>query len=444
MLKMGCAQADVTPDFPVFLRGYGFRNKKTSAVADRLETGVIALEQSGRKILLITADMEGIFVEYCREITARIRREFGIGYPDVVISCSHTHFSPGFPGYAVTFPGGEIPLGIYPRDEQYFEFWYERTRDAVRRALEDLEEVRLDHAAVPVPGIAFNRRTVRKADGKVETNYVLPDHPGDYDFLPIDHDFTVWRFMKGDRPKAILGRYSCHPVTGDALQYDISADYPGAFKQAVQTEYGCPGFFLLGTAGDVVPMKRSARARKYMGGILARMIHVNELNFSPAPEFRLEARSFTVRSTIVHRLGSGDPDAFWQDVLRDAQKSIVYGNTPDKNATYQKLWDAGYRYLLTKRFAANEFDIPIQMLRLGDRILVGLPFEILTDVGRKLREACPDALIISITGGYEGYLPLASDYEIGGYETETEAHFQPDTGDRILAECIKAVRSFRN
>ena len=57
MLKMGCAKVDTTPDFPVYLRGYGFRNRQTDAIADRLETGVIALEQEGKTILLITADL---------------------------------------------------------------------------------------------------------------------------------------------------------------------------------------------------------------------------------------------------------------------------------------------------------------------------------------------------------------------------------------------------
>ena len=56
MLKMGCAKIDVTPDFPVFLRGYGARKQKTTLVEEPIEVGVIALEQDGKKVLMITAD----------------------------------------------------------------------------------------------------------------------------------------------------------------------------------------------------------------------------------------------------------------------------------------------------------------------------------------------------------------------------------------------------
>ena len=440
MLKLGCAKADTTPDFPVYLRGYGVRSRKTAVAADRLETGVIALEQEGRTVLLITADLEGIHIDHCRLIGERLRKEFGVGFPELFISSSHTHFSPGFSAYAVTVPGGELPMAMYPPDEAYFEFWYARTREAVRRALDDREAVTMESAAIPVPGIAFNRRTVRKSDGMVETNYVLPENPDDYLFNPIDPEFTVWRFRHGDRLKAVLGRYGCHPVSGTPLLYEISSDYPGAFQRAVQREYGCPGFFLLGTAGDVVPMKRSLQARRDMGEILARMIHLNDLQFRPEPDLPLAASSFTVRGTLKRLAETDDLEGYWRQALEDARRTAVAGKAPGEDESYLKLRDAAYRYLIAKRFGAKDFDIPIQLLRLGRRVLVALPFEILTDFGLKLRAACPEATVVSMTGGYEDYLPLAADFAKGGYETESEADFLPDTGDRVLAECVKQIR----
>ena len=442
MLKVGCAKADTTPDFPVYLGGYGFRNRKTATAADRLETGAIALEQEGKTLLLLTTDMEGIHVDDCRRIGERIRKEFGIGFPELVISASHTHFAPGFTPYAVGVVGGELPLGMYPPDERYFEFWYGRVREAVRRALDDREEVTLEYAAIPVPGISFNRRTIRKSDGMVVTNFELPEDPEAYRFSPVDPELSVWRFMKGNTPKGILGRFSCHPVAGESLLYEISADYPGAFRRVIREEYGCPGFFLLGTAGDVVPMKRSPRARVYMGEVLARMIHLNDLQFRPEPEFRLEARSFAVRGTLKRVATAADPEEFWRRALAEAEKIAVPGRTPDEDKAYLKIRDAAYRYLITKRFGSKEVDLPVQLIRLGGRILVALPFEILTEIGTKLRAACPNALILSVTGGYEDYLPLAADFAMGGYETEAETDFLPDTGDRILAACIEAVRKF--
>ena len=435
MLKMGCAKIDVTPDFPVFLRGYGARKQKTTLVEEPIEIGVIALEQDGKKVLMITADNIGIHVEECREITERIRKEFGIGYPDVMISGSHTHFAPGFSAFAVSFPEGELAQGVYPADTQYFEFWYGKLRIAVRAALDDMEPVTLDYVVIPVSGIAFNRRTVKKSDGLVKTNYLLPPNLDDFDFSPIDEKFYVWRFRKANRPKAILGRYSCHPVTGGAEYYGISADYPGYFKRCVQDEFGCPGFFLLGTAGDVVPMRRNGQSRRDLGEVLARTIRLNELNFRKADDFVLETGNFTVPGTLVRIADHATMEQDFQAALADAKK-YPHEYRPEFGA-------AAGRYLIARRFASKEFDIPIQLLRLGRHVIVGLPFEVLTAIGLELRAACPEAVIASITGGYESYLPLASDFPKGGYETDNGANFAPETGNRVLEGCIAAVKKFQ-
>ena len=101
MLKMVCAKADITPEQPVFLHGYAYRNRLSSEVEDPVEVGVIALEQDGATCLLLTADSLGIefpdVVKICRCIAA----ETGIGFPNIMISCSHTHFAPNFNNFTI-------------------------------------------------------------------------------------------------------------------------------------------------------------------------------------------------------------------------------------------------------------------------------------------------------------------------------------------------------
>lgn len=438
MLKMGCAKLDVTPDFPVYLRGYGSRNSRTVKVENPIEAGVIALEQDGKKVLIITADIIGIYVTFCRRIAAAVKAEFGIDYPDIYIAGSHTHFAPGFEAFTVTNPGGELDLGAYPADERYFEFWLGKVKNGIRYALADLEEVSLESAVIPVSSIAFNRRTVRKADGKVTTNYIYPKNPDDYHFSPIDQDLHVWRFMKANRPKALLARYSCHPVTGGAAMDAISGDYPGMFKQAVQEHLGCPGFFLLGTAGDVVPMRRNGASRRDLGEVLASTIRLNELVFRKTDDFKLAAANFTVPGKLSRTAGYDrkQKEARWQAEVERAKREML--------PVDEALIAESYRYDIADRYPSDDVAIPVQMLRLGHQVLVGLPFEVLSAIGLELRAACPEALVTTITGGYEGYLPLAADFPKGGYETDQGSNFAPATGNDILNACIEAVKKFRS
>ena len=143
MFKMGCAKADVTPAFPTYLRGYASRNRLTDEVEEPIEVGVIALEQGDVKSLILTVDGLGIKLPDLQEIYNAIAAETGIDYPNIMVSSSHTHFAPNFNGYTIYTTGGELKLGDYPADRQYFDFWLSKVIPAVKHAIADLEEVKL-------------------------------------------------------------------------------------------------------------------------------------------------------------------------------------------------------------------------------------------------------------------------------------------------------------
>ena len=62
---------------------------------------------------------------------------------------------------------------------------------------------------------------------------------------------------------------------------------------------------------------------------------------------------------------------------------------------------------------------------------------------RAFKEMYPDAAVVSCTAGYECYLPVASDFPKGGYESESGTVWAPDTGDNVIVESIKALKNFK-
>ncbi|MBE6369485.1 MAG: hypothetical protein E7056_04905 [Lentisphaerae bacterium] len=436
MLKMGCAKADVTPAFPTYLHGYASRNRLTAEVEEPIEVGVIALEQNGKKVLMLSVDSLGVEIWRCKEIYKLIAAETNIDYPDIMISASHTHFAPNFCGHTVFMTGGEMDLGTYPPDQKYFEFWMDKVIAAVKHALADLEEVKLMQADVPVSGIAFNRRTVRKSDGGVTTNYIYPANFDDYEFSSIDTTMHVWKFMRGTAPKAILARYGCHPVTGGYNFYGISADYPGYFKKYVQQKLGCPAFFMLGTAGDVVPMQRNNESRKDIGEVMADCIRLAERTFRDTTDFELKTSGeiLKVHAPGLEGKSAEDLASAWAVELEKAKDTSHYTHdfymTGMLNSTYNE-------------FKGADAELDIQLLQLGDRTVVGLPFEVLTIIGNKIREVHPDAAIVSCTAGYECYLPTKDDFPKGGYETVDGTIWAEDTGDNVIDLSIKALTEFK-
>lgn len=436
MLKMGCAKADVTPSWPTYIRGYASRNRLTDAIEEPLEVGVIALEQNDQRSLIITVDMVGIEYPDTLKIYKAIADRTGIDYPNIMLSASHTHFAPSFNGYSVFFRDGELPQGEYPADTKYFDFWLSKLLPAVDHALADLEAVSLLQADIPVSNVAFNRRTVRKEDGKVTTNFMYPLDPEKYEFSEIDTVMHVWKFMRSNNsPKGILARFGCHPVTGGYEFYAVSSDYPGYFKQYVQEKMGCPGFFMLGTAGDVVPLLRNGESRKDIGEVLASSIRLAGRTFRDTTDFTIKSASapITLYSDQLKGKSLADLTAVWEKELAAAKENAEYT---------REFYKSAMLYGMYKEFNGPEANVAVQLMQLGDRVLVGLPFEVLTVIGKNIRAEFPNAAVVSCTAGYECYLPIAEDFPKGGYEADDGTIWNPDTGERVVNTAIEALKKF--
>ena len=97
-LKIGWAQADITPDEPVLLSGQ-FHARVSEGVRDPVTATVLVLEQADEHAVFVTCDLSGAYGELQDALTTRVTRSAGKGR----ISRS---LLPVFPGY-VFFKGTE-------------------------------------------------------------------------------------------------------------------------------------------------------------------------------------------------------------------------------------------------------------------------------------------------------------------------------------------------
>ena len=64
----------------------------------------------------------------------------------------------------------------------------------------------------------------------------------------------------------------------------------------------------------------------------------------------------------------------------------------------------------------------------------------LSEISLKMKERFPNSVLVSCAGGYQGYLPLAYEYDRVGYEaTESSTHFAPGTADRLLETILERL-----
>ena len=74
-----------------------------------------------------------------------------------------------------------------------------------------------------------------------------------------------------------------------------------------------------------------------------------------------------------------------------------------------------------------------QLLRIGSVSMASLPFECLAEMSLAMKAKDPNSFLVSVAGGYEGYIPLEHEFGRGGYEVEIRStYFVPGTADALL------------
>jgi hypothetical protein len=172
----------------------------------------------------------------------------------------------------------------------------------------------------------------------------------------------------------------------------------------VEQAEGGTCLFLLGLAGNTVPIQRGAKPREQLGRAIGAEA-VRKLQF--------------VATT-------GDL------MVRGMCRSVTF---PLKKATSDKA-DATDAPSLTTE---------IQILRLGDIYILGLPGEILVEVGREIRKKAgiEKLVIATVANDTIGYVCHSRAYDEGGYEPESGASLAQGAGEIMVREALTLLGEFK-
>ena len=106
-------------------------------------------------------------------------------------------------------------------------------------------------------------------------------------------------------------------------------------------------------------------------------------------------------------------------------------------------------YLEDDSDVSSEIPFEIHTIRLGDWAIVGLPSEIFTDVGRRIKEGSPfkNTVIFELVGGTHGYISTKIIQESTAYEAKISKYnacTAKDSGDRIVEAALRQLEELKN
>jgi hypothetical protein len=422
--KVGMARVDITPDGPIWLTGYGNRNKPSEGIEQRLFAKAMVIEDSSAKTVLVTADVIGFPAELTEAIFRRIERGHGIPRERFILVASHTHTGPVIHNSL----GGMFDLKGADLDsvKSYAKTLEDRIVTVVAEAAKQLEPARLEFGH-GLATFAMNRRVFRPNGVQFGVN---PEGA-------VDHDVPVLRVTNSDgRLLAIVFGYACHCTTLGGDSYRICGDWAGYAQEYLEQAHpGATAMFVTGCGADSNPEPRTGIhfARQHglhMAGSVTAVI--------TKPMAAVHGPIRAAFDTV--------PLALTEPPTREEFEKKLDDRSPFVQRHARRFLDMMAR----TEPLPKSYPCPVQVWRFGgDLTLVAIGGEVVVDyVLRLKRELGAERLWVA---GYANdvfaYVPSVRILHEGGYEAEFNliyyglpSRFAPSVEDTLVKAVHDAVR----
>ncbi len=421
-MKVGFAQADITPRLGVQLAGYGpYRNRAAQVIFAPLAARAMVLTDGRRRAILVNVELCGTPHDQAARIRAAVAARTGCAAEQVFVTATHTHSGPSL--------GGMIGWGV--PDAMYVETLPARVADAAQRACVAQRAVEWRYAEVPCEGIAVNRET--DAGGWSPNPEPLAKRlsPQWRPARPQDTDPTlrVLAAFAGGKLAGLLHHFGCHAVVGSEQTFDVHGDFVGLASQQVERAFpGATAIFLPGAMGDINPpichrgeqeTHRALRvlSRKYAAvlrrGVKAAKPLVADDFQSVRRDVRFSRKPWT--AAFMRKRIAQFEAVFSAAGITDR---TTLGKPPLHTHGQEMVRLQSSRQILAQFRGTKAPNAPVnvQGLRIGPVALLGVGLEVFHSLQAPILAGSPHAhtWVVSLAGG-QGYAPDARACALEGY-----------------------------
>ena len=390
----------ITPEVGEPAAGYGV-NDVTVRIHDELKLSILLLDDGESKGAVLGYDLLGLDEPFVKKIRQDVSSMLGCPEANVILSCTHTHSGPH-----------TRTLARRGANLEYIEKLYKWTEEGVAKAMADFRETDVYFYSCKCDQ-NYNRRYV---DGSNHCTYL----PCNRSMEPLTTEFTdkelgmlIFTLPKTREPMGVFLNFAAHPLASHAPglgAHQISADYPGEVRK-IMADNSCWCVFTDGAAGDQFPKNSECgweAVHSCASGIAVEALRgICDSCRNPSlyhlPEPKIQASIENVRLKMRN------------DEKRHPELPVYAGQ--------------------------KEIDAEIQLFTLGEVCLVGVPGEMLAEVGQEIKWHSPyrRTFILYNSTAYLSYLPPANAYVAGGYEVGA-SFIQPFESLKMVNAAVEGMR----
>jgi len=251
-LTAGVGRANITPPVGLQSEGYILRVEPLMGIESQLYATALVLADERAKVAILDCDIIGLSLDTADVLRDRIAAAIGTERSHVLLAWSHTHNGPKMrmTGMAGARSAHQLEANLSPEAMALHDAYAANFANLVVSAAVQADAARRPARAGAGRGtapVAVQRRE-RLPDGTI----ILGQDPAG----PTDHEVGVVRVDSLDgAPIAALVNYAAHPVVLGPEPLRFDADYPGVVREVVEAATGATCLFLMGAAGDQMPIQ---------------------------------------------------------------------------------------------------------------------------------------------------------------------------------------------
>ena len=414
-LLVGVAAAELTADDSMPIAG-GITAGKASGQEGQLRCVATVLVKDGVRLAIVACDVLMMTRATLDPVVAEIHQSTGIPTSNVLINCTHTHHAPS-----------TMRIHDYGLDDRFTRTVQRGIVDAVQRAATNLAPCRFFFALGEEKTVGQNSRVLLD-DGQIywigpRTNFVRPT-------APFDPELPVFAFRDSqDKLLSLIFNHSTHTI-GARQGGKRSPSIYGLAAQELESELGGIVTFLEGASGSTHNLELKAdecvmRLKQAVRDTLAKA------------QLRDSAPLAALKRPFKYRVRRFNEEAEEAAVERYCRKYA-----PGAAEVFMKVFRNMRRELAPLQ--GEERETWLQVLRVGDVALVGVPAEYFTQLGLDIKNRSPFryTYVAELANDWIGYLPNLEGHKLGGYQVWTGFHSyaEPGTGERIADEIIAMLK----
>ncbi|HUO05129.1 MAG TPA: neutral/alkaline non-lysosomal ceramidase N-terminal domain-containing protein [Candidatus Binataceae bacterium] len=473
----GVGKADITPPPGVPLFGYSRAGNSVGAgFRTRVYARAIYLQDThGERVALVQCDLGGISALLQHSVARLIAKDTGISDDRLLIGATHTHSGPGgFFGVPIYDDLGAERVGFDPK---MLDFMSERIAGAVKTAFASRKPAKIAIGQIPVFGLSRNRSIEGYVNNRTLTDPSKPPFPAGPEYEAIDPALTMIRVDRIDGGRTVpIGAFTNFAVHGtvvpsenDLYSGDVQAGAERALEWEIEKQSGAKADDVVNVLtnaneGDVEAaytvqgFSEASRIGLALGDQMIALF--NQLGPQLTDTVTLSRNYVELKPSTADGADGSEvcEGSFGFPAMGGAQggRSGLYyfgrafpffpsyaGARRSEPEGCQGYKIPAFWQLQSIFYGSSKLpdELPIQAIQINDLLLIGLPGEFTTEMGRRIKAAARQAArflnppiqyvaIAGLANQYASYYTTPEEFDIQNYEGGSTL-FGPHSGSWI-------------